>query len=36
MLVFKGFPEGTLEKKLNELPEVAENKVLVLCQKTLG
>ena len=33
MLVFKGVPEGSLEKKLNKLPEVAENKVLVLCQK---
>lgn len=33
MLVFKGVPEGTLEKKLNKLPEVAENKVLILCQK---
>ena len=36
MLVFKGVSEGTLEKKWNKFPEVAENKVLVLCQKTFG
>ena len=32
MLVFKGVPRGTLEKKLKKLPDVINKKVFALCQ----
>ena len=33
MLVFKGVPDGTLEKRLNKLPEVKNNRIYIACQK---
>ena len=32
MLVFKGVPEGTIEKRLNKLPEVINHKIYIACQ----
>jgi len=33
MIVFKGVPEGALEKKLNKIQEVCDKKVYVVCQQ---
>ena len=32
MLVFKGVPDGTLEKRLKNIPDVKNNKIFISCQ----